>query len=74
MELGLIDGLGDCRSVVTKRFGEDVDLLTIQPKKKLFAGFGAPSASMSGSAGAAVIVDEAVDLAIERAHLSRFGL
>ena len=74
IELGLIDGLGDCRSIVTHRFGEDVDLLTIQPKKKLFSGFGGLSGSMSGSAGAAAILDEAVAVAIERAHFSRFGL
>ena len=74
IELGLIDGLGDCRSIVTQRFGEDVDLLTIQPKKKLFSGFGGLSGSMSGSTGAAAILDEAVALAIERAHFSRFGL
>ena len=69
VELGLIDGLGDCRSFVTKRFGEDVDLLSIQPKKKLFSGFG----GLSGS-HAAAFVDDAVEVAIERAHLARFGL
>ena len=74
VELGLIDGLGDCRSIVTRRFGEDVDLLTIQPKKKLFSGLGGLSGSKSGSAGAAAVLDEAVALAIERAHFSRFGL
>ncbi|MGC6453290.1 MAG: S49 family peptidase [Candidatus Puniceispirillaceae bacterium] len=81
LELGLIDGLGDCRQLVTQRFGEDVDLMMVQPKKKLLSGFGGLSGSMAGSmAGslsadaAAAIVDEAVDLAVERAHLSRFGL
>ena len=81
LDLGLIDGLGECRSLVTKRFGEEVDLVTIQPKKKLFSGFGGLSGSRSGllagsAAGdvAASLVDETVAHAVERAHLSRFGL
>ena len=93
LDLGLIDGLGECRSLVTKRFGEEVDLVSIQPKKKLFSGFGGLSGSLSGSpagslagswsgllagsaAGdvAASLVDETVAHAVERAHLSRFGL
>ena len=81
LDLGLIDGLDECRSLVTKRFGEDVDLLAIQPKKKLFSGIGGLSGSLSESmAGslsgdaAASLVDEAVAHAVERAHLSRFGL
>ena len=73
VDLGLVDGLGDCRSVVTRRFGEDVDLMTIQPKKKLFSGIGGLSGSMTGVAAASV-VDEAAQLAVERAYLSRFGL
>ena len=73
VDLGLIDGLGDCRSVVTKRFGEDVDLMSIQPKKKLFSGIGGLSGTMAGAAAASV-VDEAAQLALERAYLSRFGL
>ena len=78
VELGLIDGLGDCRSVVTKRFGENVDLMSIQPKKKLFSGIGGLSGSMASEslagAAAASVVDEAAQLAVERAYLSRFGL
>mgnify|MGYP003347264989 CR=1 FL=1 len=53
--LGLVDGLGDCRSVVTRRFGEEVDLMTIQPKKKLFSGIGGLSGSMAGAAAASVV-------------------
>ena len=71
--LGLVDELGDCRSVVTRRFGEEVDLITILPKKKLFSGIGGLGGSMAGVAAASV-VDEATQLAVERAYLSRFGL
>jgi len=82
LDLGLIDGLDECRSLVTRRFGEDVDLVTIQPKKKLFSGIGGLSGSLASGAlasgslagGAAALVDEAFELAVERAHLSRFGL
>ena len=73
VDLGLIDGLGDCRSIVTKRFGKEVDLMTIQPKKKLFSGISGLSGSIAG-ATAASVVDEAAQLAVERAYLSRFGL
>jgi len=81
VELGLIDGLGECRALVTKRFGEDVDLLSIQPKKKLFSGLGGLSGSLAGfrsdslvGDAASGLVDEMVAHAVERAHLSRFGL
>ena len=81
LELGLIDGLGECRALITKRFGEDVDLLSVQPKKKLFSGLGGLSGSLAGfrsetPGGDAVtgLVDEMVAHAVERAHLSRFGL
>ena len=73
VDLGLIDGLGDCRSIVTRRFGEEVDLMTIQPKKKLFSGIGGLTGSIAGAAASSV-VDEAAQLAVERAYLSRFGL
>ena len=47
--------------------------MNIQPKKKLFNGIGGLSGSMAGAAAASV-VDEAAQLAVERAYLSRFGL
>jgi signal peptide peptidase SppA len=85
--LGLIDGIGECRRFVTDRFGETVDLITIQPKKRLFGGVGGLPGAFGpgtfgpgafghaiGSAAAAHAVEEAVELAVERAHLSRYGL
>ena len=78
VDLGLIDGLGECRAVVTARFGEDVDLVSIQPKKRLIGGLGGlPGSFAHGSFSgevAARVVDEALDVTTERAHLSRFGL
>ena len=69
VELGLIDGLADCRGLVTERFGDTTDLMTIEPKKRLFGDFGGLPGMQSGQ-----LVEEAVDAAIERALLARFGL
>ena len=72
VDLGLIDGIGECRRLVTERFGDNVDLLTINPKRRLFDGFGGLPGTMTGRV-AADIVDETVALAVERAHLARYG-
>ena len=69
VELGLIDGLADCRGLVTERFGDTADLMTIEPKKRLFGGFGGLPGMRAGR-----LVEEAVDVAVERALLARFGL
>ena len=66
---GLIDGRAECRGLVTERFGEDTDLVTIEPKKRLFGGFGGLPGTLVGR-----VVDDAVDVAVERAHMARFGL
>ena len=73
VELGLIDGIGECRRLVTERFGDSADLISIQPKKRLFGGVGGLPGAFAGAA-AAHAVEEAVELAVERAHLSRYGL
>jgi len=75
--LGLVDGIAECRQLVTERFGESVDLISIQPKKRLFGGIGGLPGTFGHAVGGAVAaraVDEAVELAVERAHLSRYGL
>ena len=69
MELGLIDGLADCRGFVTERFGDTTDLMTIEPKKRLFGGVGGLPGMQASQ-----LVDEAVNVAVERALLARFGL
>ena len=73
VDLGLVDGIGECRRLVTERFGDNVDLLTINPKRRLFDGLGGLPGTLTGHV-AADIVDETVALAVERAHLSRYGL
>ena len=73
VDLGLVDGIGECRRLVTERFGDNVDLLAINPKRRLFDGLGGLPGTLTGHV-AADIVDETVALAVERAHLSRYGL
>ena len=76
-KLGLIDGIADCRAFVSKRFGENVDIVTVQPKKKLLGGLGGVQGGIGGGIQGGMsgaIVDEAIEAALERLHLARFGL
>jgi signal peptide peptidase SppA len=69
VELGLVDGLGDCRAVLRNRFGDDVKFMFVEPRRKLLSGFGGLPGSLAGG-----IVDEAVEIAAEKSLLARFGL
>ena len=66
LELGLIDGLGECRQTLLQRFGDDTDVMFVEPKRK-FLPLGLPAMSSH-------LVQETAYLAIERAYFSRFGL
>ena len=66
LELGLIDGLGECRQTLLQRFGDDTDVMFVEPKRK-FLPLGLPAMSSH-------LVQETADFAIERAYFSRFGL
>ena len=66
LELGLIDGLGECRQTLLQRFGDDTDVMLVEPKRK-FLPLGLPAINSH-------LVQETADLAIERAYFSRFGL
>ena len=66
VELGLVDSLGECRQTILQRFGDDTEVMFIEPKRK-FLAFGLPG--MRGQ-----LVQETADFAIERAYFSRFGL
>ena len=66
LKLGLIDGLGECRQTILQRFGDDTEVMFIEPKRN-FLAFGLPGMRSH-------FVQETADLAIERAHFSRFGL
>ena len=65
LELGLIDGLGAMHDVLNDRFGDQLDLVAIQPKRQFL--------SFAGPAGAAAADHLATHLD-NRAHWQRFGL
>jgi len=76
LELGLIDGLGDLRGEVKKRYGEKARLELIQPVRSLFGrrqtGAAVASAIVEPlAASAAAGLAEAIE---ERALWARFGL
>ncbi|GGF31249.1 protease [Youhaiella tibetensis] len=70
LRLGLIDGLGDIHQTLRERYGADVQLKAIEPKRPLFAlpRFGL-SAAAAGSATGEVLASIE-----DRALWSRFGL
>ncbi|APG83669.1 S49 family peptidase [Sinorhizobium americanum] len=75
-ELGLVDGLGDMRGEVRRRYGEKARLELIQPSRSLF-GRRQPGAAVDGSIAAPLAASAAAGLieAIEdRALWARFGL
>jgi signal peptide peptidase SppA len=64
LDLGLIDALGDLHDVLTARFGKDVQLKRIEPKRSLIS---LPSLGFSLATGAGAAIED-------RAHWSRLGL
>lgn len=77
LELGLVDALGDMRSVLKARYGEKTRLRLITSPRGLFGRrlgvFGSASDGASGQIGAA-IAGGMIDAAEERALWSRYGL
>jgi signal peptide peptidase SppA len=67
-ELGLIDGLGTLREVVSKRF-PDAEISTVEPRKPLLSRLGLAPAASRGDLLSAVL-----DTIEHRALWSRFGL
>ncbi len=72
LELGLLDGLGNLREVITSRF-PDAEISIAEPKRPLLARLGlAGAASFGQSTGDRVLA--AVEALEARATWSRFGL
>ncbi len=67
-DLGLVDGLGDIRSIMRERYGEDVRFRTFGERKSLFRMLG-----RSGGAGDALL-DGLISRVEERLMWGRFGL
>ncbi len=69
LDLGLVDGLGTMHDVLASRFGEQLELVAVQPKRP-FLSFAGPAGSAAGRAAA----DHLTTQMDERAHWQRFGL
>jgi signal peptide peptidase SppA len=70
LELGLVDGLGDMRSVLRDRYGPKTELKLVTPPRGLFSRrLGLFGTDMAASAAAGLM-----DAAEERAQWARYGL
>ncbi len=67
VELGLVDGIGDLHATLRERFGDEVVLKTIAPKRPLFA---LPRLGFSASG----MVEDVTTSLDDRAHWARLGL
>ena len=74
LELGLIDGLGDMRQELRKRYGDKVKLTLVTTPRSLF-GRRTPGVSLSGMDGlGASLASGLAEAAEERALWGRYGL
>jgi signal peptide peptidase SppA len=71
VKLGLVDGVGDLRSVCEQKYGEDVEFRLVQPRR---SWFGNERAGVSLGALPPRWADQLLDTLEERALWSRFGL
>jgi signal peptide peptidase SppA len=71
LELGLIDGIGDLHAVLRERYGDDIRLKMIEPKRGLFS---LPRFGFASSGGAAGVVGDLVSAVEDRSLWSRLGL
>jgi signal peptide peptidase SppA len=77
LELGLVDALGDMRSVLKDRYGPKTKLKLITPARGLFGrglGFFGSHERLSAPEIAQAVAGGLIDAAEERALWSRFGL
>jgi ClpP class serine protease len=68
VRLGLVDGLGTLREIVTKRY-PDAEISTVEGRKPLLARLGLSPAASRGD-----VLSAALDTLENRALWSRFGL
>ena len=74
VELGLIDGLGDLRSVMRQKLGDKVNLKLVQPKRGLFKRAGLSTALPLNPNITSGLTDDILTTLEARALWSRFGL
>lgn len=68
-ELGLVDDLGTMHDMLINRFGEELEIVTVQPKRQFFSLSG-PAGEAAGRAGADYLTAHLE----ERSYWKRFGL
>lgn len=69
-QLGLVDGLGTLRSVVTRKY-PDAHLVPVEPRKPLLSRLGINSSARAAGADSVIAAVEALE---QRAAWSRYGL
>lgn len=74
LELGLIDGLGDLRSVMRERYGEDVKLQVVEDSRPWWRRRLGLSGALLGKRGPGDWATEMITAVEERMMWSRFGL
>ena len=72
IELGLVDKIGEVRTVLKSRFGEKAEIKLIEPKRSLLGMSGGSSGVSARLAEASI--DHFIDVAEEKTARSRFGL
>ena len=72
VELGLIDGLGDLRSVMREKLGDKVNLKLITPKRGLFRRAGFTTALPTGQNMTAGLTDDLINTLEARALMVTF--
>jgi ClpP class serine protease len=72
-ELGLVDGVGTLREIVSKRF-PDAEITTVEPRKPLLARLGFGPAASFGRVGSGDIALSLLEAIEQRAAWARFGL
>jgi len=68
-ELGLVDSLGTMHDVLSDRFGEELEIIAVQPKRQ-FLSFSGPAGEAAGRAGADYLIAHLE----ERSYWQRIGL
>lgn len=72
IELGLVDKIGEVRTVLKSRFGEKAEIKLIEPKRSLLGMSGGANGVSTRLAEASI--DHLIDVAEEKTARSRFGL
>ena len=68
-ELGLVDGLGTMHDMLSERFGDELEIVAVQPKRQ-FLSFSGPAGEAAGRAGADYLTAHLE----ERSYWQRYGL